>query len=73
MRSVTAYEIRDGFMINTLRPFLNLRASHFCHELYNFANSPYDIVGYDRNVQFSHRSRTTPPPYRPHEIRENVK
>jgi len=72
MRTLTAYEIREGFMINSLRPFLNWRALHFCHELYNFANSPYDIVGYDRHVQFSLRSRT------PHsldihpELRENV-
>jgi len=73
MRTLTAYEIREGFMINTLRPFLQWRALHFCHELYNFANSPYDIVGYDRNVQFTLHSRTTPPPDLLPELRENVK
>lgn len=61
MRTLTAYEIREGFMINSLRPFLSWRALHFCHELHNFANSPYDIVGYDRHVQFSLRSRTSHP------------
>lgn len=73
MRSLTAYEIREGFMINTLRPFLHWRALHFCHELHNFASSPYDLVGYDRNVQFSPQSRTTLPPDLPPELRENVK
>ncbi|XP_027837429.1 E3 ubiquitin-protein ligase Topors isoform X1 [Aphis gossypii] len=72
MRSLTAYEIREGFMVNILRPFLHWRASHFCHELYNFANSPYDIVGYDRNVQFSLRTRTSPPPDQLPELNENA-
>ncbi|KAJ1524195.1 hypothetical protein ONE63_010717 [Megalurothrips usitatus] len=27
-------------------------APHFCHELRMFASSPYDLVGYDRNVQY---------------------
>ncbi|XP_025201435.1 E3 ubiquitin-protein ligase Topors isoform X2 [Melanaphis sacchari] len=56
MRSLAAYEIRELYMINILTPFLDRRASHFCHELYNFANSPYDIVGYDRHVQYTFRS-----------------
>uniref|UniRef100_A0A2S2NC52 RING-type E3 ubiquitin transferase n=1 Tax=Schizaphis graminum TaxID=13262 RepID=A0A2S2NC52_SCHGA len=57
MRSLTSYEIRELHMINILRPFLFRQAPHFCHELYNFANSPYDIVGYDRNVQYIFRNR----------------
>lgn len=27
-------------------------AAHFCHELRAFASSPYDLVGYDRNVEY---------------------
>ncbi|XP_026806944.1 E3 ubiquitin-protein ligase Topors isoform X3 [Rhopalosiphum maidis] len=66
MRSLSAYEIREIHMINILRPFLFRQTTHFCHELYNFANSPYDIVGYDRHVQYSFRTRYSPsssPPY----------
>jgi E3 ubiquitin-protein ligase Topors len=59
MRSLAAYEIRQLHLVNVLRPFLDMRAVHFCHELYNFANSPYDINGYDRNVQYT---------YPPHDI-----
>lgn len=47
------YEIRDASMIDFLRPFLLSYTEHFCHELYNYANSPYDLVGYDNNVIFS--------------------
>jgi len=55
MRSLAVYEIRQLHMLNVLRPFLETRSVHFCHELYNFANSPYDISGYDRNVQYTHQ------------------
>lgn len=54
MRSLAAYEIRQLHMVNVLRPFLDTRAVHFCHELYNFANSPYDLSGYDSNVQYTY-------------------
>jgi len=62
MRSLTTYEIRETFMFNSLRPYLDNRTEHFCHELYNFANSPYDIIGYDRHVQFTFRNSLSPPP-----------
>lgn len=29
-----------------------VRTTHFIHELLNFARSPYDIIGYDRSVQY---------------------
>lgn len=29
-----------------------VRTAHFIHELLNFARSPYDIIGYDRSVQY---------------------
>lgn len=53
MRSVTNYEIRDALMEGMLRPYLGDYTVHFCHELYNYANSPYDLIGYDRNVRYS--------------------
>lgn len=38
-----------------LSPYLGERTSHFIHELFNFARSPYDINGYDHVVQYSAR------------------
>ncbi|XP_017868044.1 PREDICTED: E3 ubiquitin-protein ligase Topors isoform X1 [Drosophila arizonae] len=38
-----------------LTPYLGERTNHFIHELFNFARSPYDMVGYDRVVQYSAR------------------
>lgn len=55
MRAVVHHNIRDPEMIELLRPYLRLYVDHFCHELYNYANSPYDMIGYDRNVQYSSR------------------
>lgn len=52
MRSLLLCEIRDINMINMLRPYFTDYAIHFVHELYNYANSPYDLVGYDRNVRY---------------------
>ncbi|XP_016975394.1 E3 ubiquitin-protein ligase Topors [Drosophila rhopaloa] len=38
-----------------LSPFLGERTSHFIHELFNFARSPFDMIGYDHVVQYSSR------------------
>ncbi|KAH8348603.1 hypothetical protein KR084_009139 [Drosophila pseudotakahashii] len=38
-----------------LSPFLGERTSHFIHELFNFARSPFDMIGYDHVVQYSAR------------------
>ncbi|XP_017149437.2 LOW QUALITY PROTEIN: E3 ubiquitin-protein ligase Topors [Drosophila miranda] len=38
-----------------LSPFLGERTSHFIHELFNFARSPFDMIGYDHVVQYSVR------------------
>lgn len=60
MRSVSMYEIRDAYVTNMLRPYLGVYAAHFCHELYNFANSPYDLMGYDRNVRYTRQQSNSP-------------
>lgn len=57
LESLANYEIRDLNFLNTLRPFLNTHAVHFCHELYNFASSPYEIGEYDFNLQHTHPPR----------------
>lgn len=39
-----------------LNPFLGDKTVHFIHELHNFARSPYDMIGYDRAVQYAPQS-----------------
>lgn len=38
---------------------LHTRTDHFIHEFYNFAISPFDIVSYDRHVDYSTRTHST--------------
>ncbi|XP_050062684.1 E3 ubiquitin-protein ligase Topors-like [Aphis gossypii] len=66
LQTVTSFDIREGFIVNSLIPLLHERTYHFCHEFYNFASSPYDMDDYDRNVRFTFEFETAPP------LRENV-
>jgi E3 ubiquitin-protein ligase Topors len=50
---IQSREIHDYFL-----RYLHNRTDHFIHELYNFAISPYDIVGYDRNVDYNPRTQS---------------
>lgn len=52
LHDIQSREIHDYFV-----RYLHVRTDHFIHELYNFAISPYDIVGYDRNVDYSARAQ----------------
>ncbi|XP_032528987.2 E3 ubiquitin-protein ligase Topors-like [Danaus plexippus] len=45
---ITSSEFRDR-----MRSYFGDRTRHFLHELYNFASTPYDMTGYDRNVQYT--------------------
>jgi len=65
MQSLAAYEIRNLDFFNNIRPLLNTRALHFIHELHNFANSSYNIMDYDRNVQY--------PTHQSHDIESIIK
>lgn len=49
---IQSREIREYFL-----RYLHDKTDHFVHEFYNFAISPYDIVGYDRNVDYSSREQ----------------
>lgn len=53
LHDIQSREIHDYFV-----RYLHDRTEHFIHEMYNFAISPYDIVGYDRNVDYSARAQT---------------
>lgn len=56
VQSLFVCDIRQLYLINALRTFLDVHLSHFCHELYNFARSLFDISEYDRTVRFRQRS-----------------
>lgn len=53
IHDIQSREIHDYFV-----RYLHGRTDHFIHELYNFAISPYDIVSYDRNVDYSARAQS---------------
>lgn len=38
-----------------IQPYFNEKTDHFIHEFYNFLRSPYDMVGYDRQLQYNQR------------------
>lgn len=40
-------------MVNALHVYLTVHTEHFCHELYNFANSRLDMITYDRLVKYT--------------------
>lgn len=52
VHDIQSRDIRDYFL-----RYLHDKTDHFVHEFYNFAISPYDIVGYDRNVDYSSRDQ----------------
>ncbi|KAG6458149.1 hypothetical protein O3G_MSEX010722 [Manduca sexta] len=49
---ITSPEFREA-----MRRYFGDRTEHFLHELYCFASTPYDMTGYDRNVQYTTDSR----------------
>ncbi|XP_050541731.1 E3 ubiquitin-protein ligase Topors-like isoform X1 [Daktulosphaira vitifoliae] len=55
MQTIINYEIRESFTTAVLKPFLGEYTDHFCHELHNYATSPYDMIDYDRNVRYNSR------------------
>ena len=53
---VKLYPINSPELRDLLLPYLGTRTDHFQHELYNFARTPFDLSGYDRNVTYSTRA-----------------
>ncbi|KAJ0182347.1 hypothetical protein K1T71_001716 [Dendrolimus kikuchii] len=49
---MNSFEFRDE-----MRRYLGDRTEHFLHEMYCFASTPYDMTGYDRNVQYTTDTR----------------
>lgn len=59
---LTRYNIYSREFREHMVPYLQLRTEHFIHEFINFARSPYDMIGYDRIIQYSpyYNSRVEP-------------
>jgi E3 ubiquitin-protein ligase Topors len=53
------YDIQSRTIRKYFQRYLHQRTDHFIHEFYNFAISAYDIVGYDRHVDYSARNQST--------------
>jgi E3 ubiquitin-protein ligase Topors len=53
------YDIQSRKVRKYFQRYLHLKTDHFVHEFYNFAISPYDIVGYDRHVDYNPRNQST--------------
>ncbi|KAJ8736137.1 hypothetical protein PYW08_006793 [Mythimna loreyi] len=51
------HHINSSEFREALHRYFGDRTEHFLHELYCFASTPYDITGYDRNVQYTTDSR----------------
>lgn len=49
------HHIKGRFFRNLLSPYFGAKTSHFIHEFYNFMQSPFDMIGYDRHVLYTHR------------------
>lgn len=54
--ALTIMNILSPAFRRRLQPYLGTKTAHFIHELNNFARSPYDMIGYDRAVQYSPQS-----------------
>jgi E3 ubiquitin-protein ligase Topors len=50
---VKIYPVLSPELRDQLLPYLGVRTEHFQHELHNFARTPFDLTGYDRNVTYS--------------------
>lgn len=56
---IQLYDITSSSFRRRVRAFTPLHCDHFLHEFINFARSPYDVIGYDRNVMYTPRFQDT--------------
>ena len=52
MDLIERYPINSREFKRAVRPHFGNRTNHFIHEFYNFARSPYDMVGHDLAAQY---------------------
>lgn len=55
LTNLREHHIKGRFFKNLLSQYFGLKTTHFIHEFYNFMQSPFDMVGYDRHVLYTHR------------------
>ncbi|XP_011630126.1 E3 ubiquitin-protein ligase Topors-like [Pogonomyrmex barbatus] len=46
------YDIRSPEFRNIVRPFFSIHTNHFAHELLTFAQTNFDLYGYDQSVTY---------------------
>ncbi|KAL1512836.1 hypothetical protein ABEB36_002355 [Hypothenemus hampei] len=56
MDNLLRYHICSRTFRNMLREYLNNKTDQFVHEFHIFMRSPYDMFGYDMNVQYTSRT-----------------
>ncbi|XP_015907645.2 uncharacterized protein [Parasteatoda tepidariorum] len=52
MALITRYDINSPEFYSYIEPYFQERTSHFIHEFYNFASSPYSMDEYDNNATY---------------------
>lgn len=52
MNALTRFDIRSPEFRNIVQPFFDTHTDHFAHELLNFAQTNFDLVGYDQSVTY---------------------
>lgn len=52
MDALTQYDIRSPEFRNIVRAFFAIHTDHFVHELLSFAQSNFDLFGYDQSVTY---------------------
>lgn len=50
---LTRFSIYSSEFREQMTPYFQRRTEHFIHEFLNFARSPFDMIGYDRAVQYA--------------------
>lgn len=67
------HSINSSSIRNYLRNNINSRhVDHFIHELWTFARSPYDMIGFDETAEYgSYEAHTIELPPSPHSIRDD--
>ncbi|XP_059613168.1 E3 ubiquitin-protein ligase Topors [Phlebotomus argentipes] len=66
---LTLHDITSPGFRSRIRHIFGENTDHFIHELYNFAQAPYDLIGYDNHVRYVGRNgATSSESRRPHNI-----
>lgn len=52
LNALTRFDIRSPEFRNIVQPFFETHTDHFAHELLNFAQTNFDLIGYDQSVTY---------------------